>query len=178
MMRWLRWLVTRARIEREMCDEMRAHVEHRAEDLVRAGVPREEALRRARIEFGAFEAYKEQCRDASGFLPLRPLHGLWGDLKLAARRLAAAPVFTLFAVQRMILRQGFRPVLQGMVLGLFLGVVCRFGIRATVEAPIAIVDPIAFTLIPVVLAGAAYGACWLPARRAASVEPNEALRHV
>jgi predicted permease len=44
------------------------------------------------------EAYKEECRDASGFAPLRPLHGFGGDLKLACRRLAAAPLFTLFAV--------------------------------------------------------------------------------
>jgi ABC-type lipoprotein release transport system permease subunit len=65
-----------------------------------------------------------------------------------------------------------------MALGLFFGVVCRFGIRAILAAPIAIVDPIAFTLIPVVLAAAAYAACWLPARRAASVEPNEALRNL
>lgn len=98
MIRWLRWVVARGRFEREMRDEMRAHVEHRADDLARAGVSREEALRRARVEFGALEAWKEECRDASGFLPLRPLHGLRGDLKLAVRRLAATPVFTVFAV--------------------------------------------------------------------------------
>src|SRR5690606_15112102 len=62
------------------------------------GVPPGDARRQARLEFGALEAYKEACRDASGFFALRPLHGIAGDLKLAARRLAATPLFTLFAV--------------------------------------------------------------------------------
>ena len=94
----LKSLVARARFEREMRDELRLHMEHRADDLARSGLSRDEALRRARLEFGAVERYKEECRDASGFAPLRPLHGAVGDLKLAARRLAAAPLFTLFAV--------------------------------------------------------------------------------
>lgn len=80
-----------------MREELRLHIEHRADDLVNAGVQRDEALRRARVEFGAVERYKEQCRDASGFAPLRLLHGVIGDVKLAARRLAAAPLFTAFA---------------------------------------------------------------------------------
>jgi len=40
--------------------ELRFHVEEYAEDLVRSGVPREEALRRARIEFGFTEAHTAQ----------------------------------------------------------------------------------------------------------------------
>lgn len=98
MRRWLSWLLSRARFERDMREELRTHVEHRADDLAATGLPRDEALRRARIEFGAVEAYKEQCRDASGFLPLRPFHGAWGDLRLAGRRLLATPFFLIFAV--------------------------------------------------------------------------------
>ena len=44
--------------------ELRFHIEAFAEDLVRSGVPREEALRRARIEFGGVERTKEECREA------------------------------------------------------------------------------------------------------------------
>src|SRR5690606_31492416 len=81
-----------------MREELAAHIEHRADDFVARGVPPGDARRQARVEFGALEAYKEECRDASGFFALRLLHGLGGDLKLAARRLAATPLFTLFAV--------------------------------------------------------------------------------
>src|SRR2546430_4862541 len=34
--------------------------------LFRSGVPRQEALRRARIEFGGIERAKEECREARG----------------------------------------------------------------------------------------------------------------
>ncbi|MEO6212958.1 MAG: ABC transporter permease [Vicinamibacterales bacterium] len=94
----LQWLLSRSRFEREMRDELRAHLEHRADDLVARGSSRPDALRQARVEFGALEAYKEQCRDESGFAPLRPVHGLGGDLRLAIRRLWATPLFTAFAV--------------------------------------------------------------------------------
>ncbi len=51
-------------MERDMDAELRFHLEAFAEDLVRIGIPREEALRRARIEFGGVERAKEECRDA------------------------------------------------------------------------------------------------------------------
>jgi len=45
---WLRAMLRRSRVENEMDAELRFHIEAFAEDLVRNGVPREEALRRAR----------------------------------------------------------------------------------------------------------------------------------
>jgi ABC-type lipoprotein release transport system permease subunit len=38
-------------------------------------------------------------------------------------------------------------------------------------------DPIAFTVAPLLLAIAAFVATWLPARRAAALNPVEALRY-
>src|SRR2546429_2083007 len=63
---WLNAVTRRSRMEREMDAELRFHIEAFAEDLVRSGVPREEALRRARIEFGGVERTKEECREARG----------------------------------------------------------------------------------------------------------------
>src|SRR5260221_14790203 len=56
----------RSNLEREMDDELRLHLEQRADALAKSGLPRQEAVRRARIEFGAVENYKEQCREARG----------------------------------------------------------------------------------------------------------------
>jgi hypothetical protein len=56
----------RPHIDREMDDELRSHIQHRADDLERSGIPRVEAQRRARIEFGGYEHYKAECREATG----------------------------------------------------------------------------------------------------------------
>jgi putative ABC transport system permease protein len=81
-------------------------VQHRADDLVSTGMPHDEAVRQARLELGAVEAYKEKCPDASGFASLRVLHGFGADLKVASRRLLATPMFTIFAVLSLALGVG------------------------------------------------------------------------
>src|SRR4051812_16512517 len=90
-------LLSRARFERELRDELRQHLEARTADLIETGMPPAEAARQARIEFGAVERYKEQCRDVRGFAAFRPFHGVGMDIRLALRRLAATPRFLVFA---------------------------------------------------------------------------------
>ena len=48
----------RRAVEREMDDEFRSHIAHRADDLERRGLSREAAERAARVEFGGVEAQK------------------------------------------------------------------------------------------------------------------------
>ncbi|HYL61719.1 MAG TPA: ABC transporter permease [Candidatus Methylomirabilis sp.] len=85
----------RRRAEREMEEELRAHIEQRADDLVRDGMARAEAERRARIEFGGGEKYKEECREARGDLWLETL---WMDARYALRTLRRSPGFTAVVV--------------------------------------------------------------------------------
>ncbi len=79
------------------------------------------------------------------------------------------------AVQWMFLREGF--VMLGA--GLVIGVLLAAGIGKVVSGllyEVGALDPIAFTIAPVLLAGAALLATWFPARRAARVDPMVALR--
>ena len=85
----------RDRFEREMRDEVRFHLESRTHDLVRQGLPRHEALRLARMEFGSEDAIKDDCRQSRG---LRWIDETTGDLHYALRLMARAPGFTAAAV--------------------------------------------------------------------------------
>src|SRR5439155_16301624 len=62
---WLSATLQRSRMESEMDVEMRFHMEAYAEDLVRGGLPRDEAARRARIEFGGIEQTSERADGGS-----------------------------------------------------------------------------------------------------------------
>ncbi|HKT79832.1 MAG TPA: ABC transporter permease [Vicinamibacterales bacterium] len=79
-------------------------------------------------------------------------------------------------IKRMVLVDGYRPVLDGLIFGLSIGLVGRAIARAYLELDVAIVDPWMLVVTPIPLICAAFFACYLPARRAAAVDPNTALR--
>jgi putative ABC transport system permease protein len=99
----LRALVTRRRFEEAMTEELASHVEHRADDLVRAGMPRDEALRRARREFGSVANVKVDCREAGG---LRWIDDAIQDLRYTARGVTRNPGLHLVIVATLALAIG------------------------------------------------------------------------
>ncbi|HYY73025.1 MAG TPA: ABC transporter permease, partial [Candidatus Bathyarchaeia archaeon] len=111
---WLHSMMRRSRMEREMDAELRFHIEAFAEDLVQRGVPREEALRRARIEFGGVERAKEECRDA---LALRLVDHVARDVRFGVRLLLKNPGFTAAAVIALALGIGADTAMYSIVNG-------------------------------------------------------------
>ncbi len=92
---WLRVTLFRSRSESDMAAELRFHLESRAEDLVRSGLSRAEALRQARIEFGGVELTKDECRDARS---ATLIDSFLQDLRYGARTLRNSPTFTVIAI--------------------------------------------------------------------------------
>ena len=92
---WLEGLTRRSRVERDLADEMAFHLQARTEHWVGQGLPPDEAARRARLEFGAVERYKDETRDARG---LRIADELRADVTYGLRTLRSAPVFTVVSV--------------------------------------------------------------------------------
>ncbi len=78
-------------------------------------------------------------------------------------------------VLRLVLQQGMKPVALGSVAGLA-GSLAAARLVASQLYRISASDPVTLMSILVLLGVAALFACWLPARRAAKIDPMEALR--
>jgi predicted permease len=90
-----RGLRHRADVEAEMQEEFRFHIDARIEDLMRLGLSRAEAVRRASIEFGSFERYKDEARASRGLRFFDEIAFSWLDVRLACRMLRRYPGLTV-----------------------------------------------------------------------------------
>jgi hypothetical protein len=72
-----------------------SNLESYATDLVRNGVPEQEAMRRARVEFGGIESHKDAVRASLG---LRAWDELLTDLRHSLRMMRRNPGFATVTV--------------------------------------------------------------------------------
>ena len=94
-MRWYQRFFRRAITEKQLDAELRFHLDQRIADLVAAGIPTEEARRRAQLDFGGLDQVKEECRDVG---PSRALETLVQDVRYGVRQFRRSPGFTAVAV--------------------------------------------------------------------------------
>jgi putative ABC transport system permease protein len=73
------------------------------------------------------------------------------------------------------MREGSVMLVSGIVIGLLLAVATA-KIVSGILYEVGALDPVAFTVAPLVLTVSALIATWLPARRATQIDPVQALR--
>ncbi len=103
-MRWIdqlslrfRSLFSRARIEQELDDELRFHLQEQIEENMAAGMTLEDARHAARRTVGGVEQIKEECRDMRR---VNYIENFLQDIRYGVRQLRRSPAFTALSHTR------------------------------------------------------------------------------
>ena len=94
-MNWLRQLLSRQRMYRELSEEIQVHLDEKVEELVAEGMSRDEAMRSAKRAFGNVGLIEENSREVWGW---PSVDDFFFDIRYGLRALRHSPTFTAVAL--------------------------------------------------------------------------------
>ncbi len=106
-MEWQPNIFRRRKLYDDLSEEIRLHIEERAEQLIADGMSSEQAHREARKAFGNRTVVEERSREVWQWATLE---SIWADVRFALRQLRKSPGFTFTAIATMALAIGANAV--------------------------------------------------------------------
>jgi predicted permease len=116
-MNWIPNFFRSDKLLSDLSEEMRLHIEERAEQLMGEGMSPSEAQQQARRAFGNRTLIEERSREVWQW---QTLESMWADVRIALRQLRRSPGFAIAAVLTLALAIGANAVVFAVLNGLFL----------------------------------------------------------
>jgi predicted permease len=116
-MNWIPGIFRRGKLYNDLSEEIRLHIEERAEQLMGEGMNPAEAQRTARMAFGNRAALEERSREVWQW---PTLESIAADVRLAVRQLRRSPGFAIAAVLTLALAIGANAVVFAVLNALIL----------------------------------------------------------